>query len=76
MATVFKFQVMIFHATIEFITWSPKCFFCECTWKPDIFVINKMLCITVLIKETLNVKIMLNMLRINIENRICAKALQ
>ena len=36
---------------------------------------NKMLCITVLIMKTYNVKIMLNMLTITIESRIRAKAL-
>jgi len=34
-----------------------------------------MCCITFLIRETSNVRVMLNMLRINIENTTCAKAL-
>ena len=37
-------------------------------------VINKMLCTTVLISETFNIKIMLNTLRIKIENKVTQKA--
>jgi len=63
------------RATIDFITCSPKCYFCECTWKSGSFVMEKMFCITALIRKTFNASIMLNMLRINIENTTRAKAL-
>ena len=79
METVLKFQIKFFHdVVVQRLILShghPNGIFCECTWKPSSLVRNKMLCITVLIRETFNVKIMLNMLRINIVYWIRTKAL-
>ena len=55
--------------------WSPKSYLLQ--WRSSqvgTLVMNWMLCTTVFISETLNVKIMLNMW-INIENGVCAKSI-
>jgi len=79
MASVLKFQTDFFHDFVVQRFFSsrahPNGIFCKCTWKSGSVVMEKMFCITVLIRETFNVRIMLNMLRKNIENTTRAKAL-
>jgi len=71
----FKLQLYGIQCPSYVITCSPIWYFCEWTWKSGSLVMEKRFCITVLIRETLNVKIMLDMLKINIENTTRAKAL-
>jgi len=59
------------HANVDFIAWLTKWYFCECTGKPGTFgnEQNPLHCTD---RETFNVKIMLNMPKIN---RVRAKSI-
>jgi len=77
MATVFNFQtnIHICQANINFITWPPILYFASAHGSRVGLVINKMFCPSVMIEGSFNVKTMLNMPRINIENRIRQKSI-